>query len=425
MTINNRISRASFTLRVWICLFVFLGLNVANFFYLIHSFRLHGYLPEPFIFNKSDTFMDFYNTLYWSSRDGIYTLWQSVYPPINFIFLNIYRLLAFGGLSALPDSPELRRIVGWGMIYPILFYLLLLALTVNLSFSTIFNFRKRMIVICIVFLSSPTLFALERGNLIFLSLYVFALYVWCEKKISKIIVLSFLINIKPYFLLIYIIELIRFKNIHEKKDFLILTPIISLLIFIFFGLLINQEYYLLPFNLLGFASKSDLIPAEVMSFPVTILAWSHLNGFINEVTLPFFISYIPKVLVYGTLLLTLKIILQNKVNNNESIIFITLFLTNYSISSGGYSVLYYLPIIPLLYISKNYLILLTLVCSIYLGIWDQVVLSNAFSREYEIYLSGIYKLVNINFVLGSLVKPLGNYLALLFFYQMLRKKYVN
>lgn len=369
--------------------------------------------------------MDFYNTLYWGSRDGIYTLWKSVYPPINFIFLNIYRLLAFGSLSILPDSPELRQLVGWGMVYPILFYFLLLAITINLSFSKIFDFRKRVIIILIAFLSIPTLFAIERGNLIFLSLYVFALYVWSENKISKIIFFSILVNIKPYFLVIYIFNFIRTKNIYENKDFLILSPIISLLIFLFTGLLINQEYYLLPLNLLGFASSSAFLPVEILSFPVTILSWVYFNGLFEGVSIPFFILYIPKILVFGTILLTLKIISQHKVNSSEYIIFITLFLTNYSISSGGYSVLYYLPILPLLYIAKDYFLLLILVCSLYLGVWDQVVLSHVGFWVYDVYLSGIHKAINVDLTLGAVVRPLGNYFALFIFYHKLRKQYVK
>ena len=49
---------------------------------------IQGTFQLPFSYDKSDTFMDFFHPLYWSNDSGLYTVWGSVYPPLNFLFFN-------------------------------------------------------------------------------------------------------------------------------------------------------------------------------------------------------------------------------------------------------------------------------------------------------------------------------------------------
>src|ERR1700727_592453 len=49
-----------------------------------------GYLPPPFFDQSLDTFMDWYNTVYWGYRPGTYDEWYSVYPPFAFLFMRIF-----------------------------------------------------------------------------------------------------------------------------------------------------------------------------------------------------------------------------------------------------------------------------------------------------------------------------------------------
>ena len=65
------------------------SLGVLNIVFLNYFVQNHGYLPPPFFHNKSDTFMDFFNPISWISTDEIYSKFGSIYPPINFIILEL------------------------------------------------------------------------------------------------------------------------------------------------------------------------------------------------------------------------------------------------------------------------------------------------------------------------------------------------
>jgi len=55
-------------------------LQLAAVVHYVNYFDAYGYLPAPFIYDKHDTFMDFFNVLYWAGDEGRYTDWHSVYP---------------------------------------------------------------------------------------------------------------------------------------------------------------------------------------------------------------------------------------------------------------------------------------------------------------------------------------------------------
>jgi hypothetical protein len=70
-------------------LFLFCELiNIGYYYYLSN----HGYLPSPFILDKNNTLMDFYNPLFWVIKDGFYTTFNSVYPALNYFFLKMFSL---------------------------------------------------------------------------------------------------------------------------------------------------------------------------------------------------------------------------------------------------------------------------------------------------------------------------------------------
>jgi hypothetical protein len=48
-----------------------------------------GFLPQPFFYDISDTWMDWFNTAYWGHDLGTYDSWGSVYPPLTFLLLDM------------------------------------------------------------------------------------------------------------------------------------------------------------------------------------------------------------------------------------------------------------------------------------------------------------------------------------------------
>jgi hypothetical protein len=48
---------------------------------------VHHYLPQPFFYNRNDTYADWFNTASWARDIGSHDSWKSIYPPLSFVFL--------------------------------------------------------------------------------------------------------------------------------------------------------------------------------------------------------------------------------------------------------------------------------------------------------------------------------------------------
>lgn len=403
------------------CFLTFI-LSIINVAYIIIFYKNNKYLPEPFLHDKSDTFMDFYYPLFWALHDGAYSIWHSVYPPVNFVILKIYHALFLMDLPEVKDANELRKFSRYYPPYFIFIYISLFFFTIQLSFTRILDSKNRLLVFIALLLSPPVLFGLERGNLIFFSLLFFAIYIQCHSVFLKILILSLLINIKPYFAVIYLMEILRRGN----RDIILMTPLNTLIVFLISEAIFNQDAYLIIPNLLGFASKQIFSPYEIFSFPSTVIAFGNINRLVTNINLPIYLLYIPKILVYVLLLLCLRLFAKYKINSNYSSIFVVIFLTNYSISTGGYGIIYYIAIAPLLYITREFKILYLVYLGLFLGIWDFIPLfSIKESWGMNIYLSEQFSDIDVNFRLGSVVRPIVNFMVLCIYYNSLRSKFVK
>ncbi len=164
--------------------------NVAN------VLLTRGYLPQPFIWDPQDTFMDWFNPAYWANHDGAYSVWRSIYPPLSFMLL---RVLSIPRCYA--SSPFAGRdcdIVGVAAIF--VFYIACIV-------ASFMAFRRRqphvaaVRTIAIAF-SYPGLFVLERGNLLIPCFLCFVLAYGglLKSRWGKAIAVAMTINFKPYLL---------------------------------------------------------------------------------------------------------------------------------------------------------------------------------------------------------------------------------
>lgn len=403
-----------------------LFLSCINFLYILWFYRSHRYLPPPFVFDKENTFMDFYNTLYWSGQDGIYTIWQSVYPPLSFLFLQLYQFLFLDDISGFSDGFEIRQVVGRHILLLISIYAISLLIAVRICFKKITNIKIQIIIFLICLLSPAFLFAIERGNLILLSIPILGWFVVAKNQIGRAIALAILVNLKPYFAILYIVQLFNVKTHRENRDFLFLAPIFSLTLFLVAGLLLNQEFHLMPMNLLGFATNSALLsPTEVLSFPSSITAFAYLRSLVIEFSVPPIVGYLAKLLVYAYLIKSLLLIFKYEVKFEDLAIFSIIFITNYSISTGGYGVLYYIPAIALLYKQREYVLLTIIIAIMYIGIWDLLPIYQYSGREMNVYLSGEVVKIKPYLSFGSIVRPIANFAVLVLFFKNLEKRYLH
>jgi len=131
-------------------------------------FQENHYLPQPFFYNRSDTFGDWFNTAEWGRDNGVYDAWKSVYPPLSFLFLRVFSIKRCYA-TPYPDNPlpELRACDWLGLVAIWLIFLVNLAL-IWVTFRKLNPKTALSRTIC-VGLGYPMLDAVERGNLMLIT----------------------------------------------------------------------------------------------------------------------------------------------------------------------------------------------------------------------------------------------------------------
>lgn len=142
------------------------ALIVAAFVRVVIFAAYNGYLPQPFFFDPSDTFADWFNPSHWARVSGTYGTYSSLYPPLSFVLLRVLGLDHCYDHSAVDFSAGLAArscdTLGTASIFG--FYLLDVVL-VFICFWKRDRSRAVMRTIAVGF-GYPLLNGLERGNLI-------------------------------------------------------------------------------------------------------------------------------------------------------------------------------------------------------------------------------------------------------------------
>ena len=131
-------------------------------------FWVNHYLPQPFLYDRADTYGDWFNTAGWARDAGAYDAWKTIYPPLSFVFLRLVGLDACYGNA--PGGAALAAVracdtVGLSAIW--LIFLLNVAL-VWFTFRKIDPKTALPRTICVA-LGFPMLDGLERGNLMLIT----------------------------------------------------------------------------------------------------------------------------------------------------------------------------------------------------------------------------------------------------------------
>jgi hypothetical protein len=390
-------------------------LNSAGFFYYIYFLTKNGYLPSPFLYDKSDTFMDLFNVLYWAYDDGRYTDWGSVYPPLGFIILKFFNFV-FAGAGY--GDPELMRDSSQFVIVGLcFFYLAVPAMILNTTHWQDFPKTEKILIYFAIILSSPMLFTLERGNLILLAPVLLALAI-SKIGMARSLSIALLINIKPYFALLMVYYIAR-KN---WKGFAICS-VLSGLIFAISGLALDNHFLVFFTNLFNFSQEAELFSLrEVMALPSSISAFSYVlknpdgamlvSRFFNADSIAVLINII-EIGKWIVILTSMAALLTRSALMRDAEIFalLVVVISNLGIWVGGYTFVLYAALIPVfiemraksLYIGLLFLIAMPL---------DVIPLMNEFIGIKYSYLSDSYVDVQWTLGLGSFVRPVVNLLLL-------------
>ena len=129
--------------------------------YTIWFFVKYHYLPQPFFYEPSGTWMDWYSLTRWSQQRGAYDVAQTIYPPLSFV---IMKLFTFPHCYELTYSEEARACDWIGGLVLTVMWLINIPLTF-LTFRKIDKMTaapRTFALMC----GFPMLFAFERGNLL-------------------------------------------------------------------------------------------------------------------------------------------------------------------------------------------------------------------------------------------------------------------
>lgn len=129
--------------------------------YTAWFFGAYHHLPQPFFYEPSGTWMDWYSLTRWAHEAGAYEVEQSIYPPLSFVLMRVFSL---SHCYALTHSEEARDCDWLGGVALVGCWLLNIALT-----FVAFRRIDRRTAIPRTFAMTcgfPMLYALERGNLL-------------------------------------------------------------------------------------------------------------------------------------------------------------------------------------------------------------------------------------------------------------------
>lgn len=403
-------------------LYITLFFEFINISYYLYYLSGNGYLPSPFVADKNDTFMDFYNPLFWVIKDGFYTAFSSVYPALNYFFLKIFSL----GIppDQITNAFQLRKdFPNLGLMISCIYVLIILAV-INIGEWKKIQFSNKILIFVACVVSVPVLFGLERGNLIFLTLIFLALYINASNPWIKVLCFGLVVNIKPYFAIL----LIQYLNIHHfNKVELIRSVLAALVIFFGLGLLAGMDFIDFFKSYISF-SKSTTISAEgVIALPHSMAALSAIKRLItfgDGSSFTFWFSLL-KVINYTSVLALCCAALIKKLTSTEILIASIIILTNFSISTGGYILIIYIVLIPYLLRSQEYKKLLIFIILIYSLPLDWI---DILKIKYTYLISYIGGDILVNdpdlfLSLGSIVRPLLNFSLMIIFLIHLLKKY--
>ena len=389
--------------RIYLLFFWAIMQSAAVCLYYLH-FKKFGYLPAPFLYDKSDTFMDLFNTLHAANDPGRYTVWQSVYPPINFLFLKLIGLVT--SASDMKSAAILRAHGDKFIIFLLLSYFAIPLFVVRTRQYKMFSEIERLLLYVIFLTSPPMLFALERGNLIIFALVPFAMMVSASKK-NRYYLLPILINIKPYFF-IFLLGLIK------NRQLLLISLITTSAIFFITLFLLNEVSLNFFSNIYQFAGSNKIFSLrEVMSLPSSISAFGVLlrhPGF-SEIWSMWGLSNNSMAIVVDAVryfILILAFVLFVKLPpemSDNKLILLSFSIVNLGISVGGYTMILIMAIFPLLIRTRlrHYYITLLIV---YCAPWDFVSVASQNIGDMYAYLSDKSVIVEWSLGAGSIIRPI-------------------
>jgi hypothetical protein len=133
----------------------------AGVLYCLYHLYRYSYLPQPYFYEPSGTFMDFFAPATFAQQGGAYNAFQTIYPPLSFVVL---KLLSWGPCYAFNASEEARACDTFGVSSLAVFYLINVVL-IAIAYRKLDRSSAAPRIFALS-LGLPMTYALERGNVL-------------------------------------------------------------------------------------------------------------------------------------------------------------------------------------------------------------------------------------------------------------------
>lgn len=361
--------------------------------YFILSMMYSGYLPEPFFYVKSDTFMDFHHIQYWAYDVARYTEWRSIYTPFSFLLVGIFT-------SYLPgDAFELRN----DSAISLSTFLLVGVFFIAYFQSKLIPIQNKHVWVFALLLSAPFLFTIERGNLlIYALLFLLIGVINYRKSFIFSFFLAMAISLKIYLIALLFIP---FLNFHFSK--IVLTISLVLVINVVSANILGEANWLLFLdNIFEFSSDPKHYEWSYFtySYQNVLLAFMHLNPDYKDIGI--LLNVMALVIAFTLFLfVSIKYFLSPtcfKIKERNTLFLLLLMLIIIVVkNSGGYVFILLLPFLSTIVFNRfSFYVFLLLILPIEITMIElDSILVNSF-------ISGDQVDIGRNVTLGMITRPL-------------------
>lgn len=392
-----------FHLELVLLLAVFVGLGET-----MHRYIYDGYLPQPFVYDMNDTFMDWFNTAYWAHHRGAFDNWRTVYPPLSFVFLQI-----FGTASCYASDPFTARdcdVAGRIAIYG--WYLAAAALA-YVAFRRQNKETATLRGLAFAF-GLPMIFTLERANLIVpcMVFFIIAHGDLFRSRVIRGLAAAVTINFKPYLVLPVFATMFR-----RDWRLLEIAGLLSLLLYLVtWGLLGDGSPMQLASNTANFVQFVKGQIFEGVYYTTSYVPFLEVDSyrfptrdFISSTTLEPFIAAIP-IVVRGSQAIGLIALagawLQPRAATSTRITILILTIYLVGQSPGGYTESFLIFLVFLERHDRRWP-MVALTAAYLLSIPYDYVFSRFLELSGDAWLSGRSVTVPIGFSIGIFLRPMG------------------
>lgn len=327
--------------------------------YAAWFFGSYGRFPAPIFYDATDTFSDYFNTLFWATREGRFDEWKSIYPMFSFLLGKIFG--SSGCIEKSASAMALREcnVSSIGFLFVAYFFGAIFAafsITRELAEGDekpFFSYRLPRFCLWFfsILLSISGLYAVERGNFIVFAFFFLSVSCFSKNDLVSAIFLALAISTKQYLIILLFVPFLR------GRFSFVIAVVISIALLNTLSLLVVPELHsgLLFENMLGFSRMALGGFFEKIWNPTSISAWLRaLEGWpgaeflLNEVLMGvavFLGAGALWMLRFATLVGALALCFDNSKNQNDAylIFFILVGAMVATDSLGGYAPIFLFP----------------------------------------------------------------------------------